>query len=679
MGLDVNSLLRERYRILQELVQSGMGVLYLAHDEALNVNVAVKENRYTTAIHSQQFHQEATLLASLRHPNLPRVIDHFVIEGKGEYLVMDYIEGMNLQERLESSGKPLSEFEVVRIAKIICAALEYLHSRNPPIIHQDIKPANLIMTPADDIMLVDFGLAKPYDRGEVVGDLFQGVTAGYSPVEQYGQDTDVRSDIYALGATMYTLLTGLKPPEAIERAVGEDEVQPIGKINPIVSQPIQVVIDKAMAVMAKDRFQSVKDFRKKLFKAHPLLDTSKDKSPPIEAVNQTIQTTNRVVKKPVQVIPKTNKKKRVWLWLLPVIVLVCAAAATVVIFLTNQSWSSRMFQPALIETQPITTTAEQAQPLSPATQTAESQPSATTANTDAVPAAIATQTKTATVLPEGTPKGGGVGQIAFVSDRAGLPQIFLVNIDGSGLVQLTSLNEGACQPEWSPDGASMAFISPCSGNNEMYEGASIFVLTIESGNTNQISTLGSGDYDPAWSPDGSQLAFTSLQTGRPQIFIFDFETGEAQRLMNRTMVNYMPIWSPDGNQIVFVTPNPDNNLPTLFIVDSAGQENPRTILGSAFRETFRPNWSPKGDLIIFDLAEEGQIGGRLLPNKQNIRINTPLAIVENLGFSPDAKWLICNGLMDNPGQDIFLMLPTGEGLLRLTDNPADDYQPAWRP
>lgn len=338
-----------------------------------------------------------------------------------------------------------------------------------------------------------------------------------------------------------------------------------------------------------------------------------------------------------------------------------------------------MFQPALIETQPITTKAEQAQPLSPATQTAESQPSATTANTDAVPAAIATQTKTATVLPEGTPKGGGVGQIAFVSDRAGLPQIFLVNIDGSGLVQLTSLNEGACQPEWSPDGTSMAFISPCGGNNEMYEGASIFVLTIESGNTNQISTLGSGDYDPAWSPDGSQLAFTSLQTGRPQIFIFDFETGEAQRLMNRTMVNYMPIWSPDGNQIVFVTPNPDNNLPTLFIVDSAGQENPRTILGSAFRETFRPNWSPKGDLIIFDLAEEGQIGGRLLPNKQNIRINTPLAIVENLGFSPDAKWLICNGLMDNPGQDIFLMLPTGEGLLRLADDPADDYQPAWRP
>jgi len=679
LGLDVNSLLRERYRILQELVQSGMGVLYLAHDEALNLNVAVKENRYTTAIHSQQFHQEATLLASLRHPNLPRVIDHFVNEGIGEYLVMDYIEGMNLQDTLKKRGKPLPESEVMRITTVICDALEYLHSLNPPIIHQDIKPANIILTPGEDIMLVDFGLAKPYDRGRVAENNIQGVTPGYSPIEQYGSDTDERSDIYALGATMYTLLTDVKPLEAIARAVGEDEIQPIRQLNPTISQPTQDVIDKAIAVKAEDRFQSLKDFHNKLGEAHQLLGTSKDKFSPVEAVDQTIQKTNRHVKEPIQVIPKTKKGNRVWLWLLPVIVLVCAASATVVIFLTYQSWGRRLFQPPHIESQPITTATEQTQPISPATQTSVSLPSTTPTHTDTVPVVIATQTKTATVLPEGTPKGGGLGQIAFVSERAGLPQIFLVNIDGSGLVQVTSQNEGACQPEWSPDGTSMAFISPCDGNKERYDGASIFVLTMESGSTDLVSTLGSGDYDPAWSPDGSQLAFTSLQTGRPQIFIYDFKTGEARRLMNRTMVNYMPIWSPDGNQIVFVTPNPDNNLPTLFIVDSAGQENPQTILGNAYRETFRPDWSPEGDLIIFELAGEGQLGSRLLPNRENVTINTPLEIIENPGFSPDAEWLVCNGSMEIPGHDIFLMLPTGESLLRLTDNSADDYQPAWRP
>ncbi|MEA3325982.1 MAG: protein kinase [Chloroflexota bacterium] len=679
MRLDVDSLLRDRYRIIKKLIQSGMGILYLAHDEALNVDVAVKENQYTTAGHSHQFHQEATILARLRHSNLPRVIDHFVIEGQGEYLVMDYIEGMNLQENLESRGKPLPESEVVKITAVICDALEYLHSRKPAIIHQDIKPANIITTPGDDVMLVDFGLAKPYERGKVFENSVQGVTAGYSPIEQYGSDTDVRSDIYTLGATMYTLLTGQIPLEAIERAVGDDELQPIKQINPAISKSIQDVIEKAMAVMAEDRFQSVNDFRIKLFEAHPFLDTSKDKSLPDEVGDQIGQTTTRLNAEPGQGTSKTNKKKRIWLWLLPLIAVVCAASATALIYLTNQSWGSRLFHPSPIETQPIVTLAEQIQLSSPTTQSSTMLPSATTANMDAIPAVITTQAQTATTLPEGTPQGGGQGQIAFVSERTGLPQIYLINVDGSGLVQVTSKNEGACQPEWSPDGSSMAFISPCEGNKEQYDGASIFVVSFESESTSQISTLGSGDYDPAWSPDGRQLAFTSLQTGRPQVFIYDFETGEAQLLMNRTMVNRMPVWSPDGSQIVFVTPNPDNNLPTLFIVDSAGQENPRTILGSAYRETYRPDWSPEGEMIVFDLGEEGQIGSRLLPNNQNIPISTPLEIIENPGFSPDSQWLVCNGVMDIPGQDIFLMPRTGTGLSRLTNNPANDYQPAWRP
>ena len=679
MRLDVNSLLRDRYRILKKLIESGMGILYLAHDEALNVDVAVKENQYTTAGHSQQFHQEATILARLRHPNLPRVIDHFVIDGQGEYLVMDYIKGMNLQESLDSRGNPLPESEVVRIAAVICDALEYLHSRTPPIIHQDIKPANLIMTPEDDVMLVDFGLAKPYERGKVVKNGVQGVTAGYSPIEQYSQYTDVRSDIYALGATLYTLLTGQIPIEAIERAIGDDELQPIKQINPNISQSLQEVIEKAMAVMAEDRFQSVNDFKLKLFEAHPFHNTSKNKSRSSEKRVQNEQTINRLPADPAQGAPKARKRKRAWLWLLPLIAVVFTALATAVIYLTNHSWGERLFHPSRIETQPISTVVEQIEPSPPATQILTAQLSATADNKDILPTVMATHTQTATKTPQGTPQGGGVGQIAFVSERTGSPQIFLINVDGSGLVQVTSEREGACQPEWSPDGSSLAYISPCEGNNESYKGASIFVINIENGDTHQISTLGSGDYDPAWSPDGGQLAFTSLQTGRPQVFIYDFESGEAHRLMNRTMVNRTPAWSPDGSQIVFVTPNPDNNLPTLFIVDSAGQENPRTILGSAFKETFRPDWSPEGDLIVFDLAEEGQIGSKVLPNQQNVPINTPLEIVENPGFSPDSQWLICNGIMDVAGQDIFMMLRSGAGLTRLTDNPSDDYQPVWRP
>jgi Tol biopolymer transport system component len=110
-----------------------------------------------------------------------------------------------------------------------------------------------------------------------------------------------------------------------------------------------------------------------------------------------------------------------------------------------------------------------------------------------------------------------------------------------------------------------------------------------------------------------------------------------------------------------------------------GEDSARTILGSAFKETFRPAWSPTGDMIIFDLGENGQIGSKLLQTNQYETIETPLELLENPGFSADASWLVFNGTLDTADQDIFIMLRTGEELIRLTDSPANDYQPVWRP
>ncbi|MBG0787198.1 MAG: serine/threonine protein kinase, partial [Anaerolineaceae bacterium] len=200
MSLVINSLLKERYRINAVLAQSGMGTVYQAYDETLNIQVAVKENRYTTEVHSRQFRNEATLLAGLRHPNLPRVIDHFVLPDQGEYLVMDLIAGQDLQQCLGGLGQPMPEDAVIQIGVAVCQALEYLHSRKPPIIHRDIKPANLKQTPDGQIVLVDFGLAKLFQQGEKTTTGAAGSTSGYSPIEQYGQGvTDARSDLYALG------------------------------------------------------------------------------------------------------------------------------------------------------------------------------------------------------------------------------------------------------------------------------------------------------------------------------------------------------------------------------------------------------------------------------------------------------------------------------------------------
>src|SRR3990170_5224785 len=150
MTLERGSLLNIRYRIVEILGQGGMGSIYRAVDENLGVDVAVKENIFTTEEYARQFRREAVILASLRHPNLPRVTDHFVIEGQGQYLIMDYIEGEDLRERLDREVI-LPDEDVVILGAAICDALNYLHTRSPQIVHRDIKPGNVKITPSGQI------------------------------------------------------------------------------------------------------------------------------------------------------------------------------------------------------------------------------------------------------------------------------------------------------------------------------------------------------------------------------------------------------------------------------------------------------------------------------------------------------------------------------------------------
>ena len=185
MMLERGTLLNNRYRIVEILGQGGMGSVYRAVDENLDVEVAVKDNLFTTEEYARQFRREAIILATLRHAKLARVTDHFVIEDQGQYLVMDYIEGEDLRQRMERVGT-LHEEEVIVIGAAICDALTYLASRNPPIIHRDIKPGNVKITPSGHIFLVDFGLAKTLQGTQATTTGARAMTPGYSPPEQYG-------------------------------------------------------------------------------------------------------------------------------------------------------------------------------------------------------------------------------------------------------------------------------------------------------------------------------------------------------------------------------------------------------------------------------------------------------------------------------------------------------------
>jgi serine/threonine protein kinase len=149
-------ILNNRYRIVKLIGQGGFGAVYRAWDNSLNQPCAVKENLDTSQEAQRQFYREATLLASLRHSNLPRVTDHFLIPGQGQYLVMDFIEGQRLADLAACHGRGLTEAEVLPWLSQVCDALTYLHSQNPPVIHRDVKPQNIIVTPAGQAILVDF-------------------------------------------------------------------------------------------------------------------------------------------------------------------------------------------------------------------------------------------------------------------------------------------------------------------------------------------------------------------------------------------------------------------------------------------------------------------------------------------------------------------------------------------
>ena len=245
MPLENGALLNGRYLIERVLGQGGFGAVYLAVDQSLETLCAVKENLNASPEAERQFRREATLLATLRHPNLPRVTNHFVLGGQ-QYLVMDYVEGEDVKDRVEREG-PLPEPDVLRWAKQICGALAYLHSLTPPVIHRDIKPDNIKITPAGEAILVDFGIAKAETADQRTATGALGLTPGFAPPEQYSTGhTDARTDVYALAATLYNLLTGQIPPDSVERLIEQATLTAPEQLRPDLSPNVSAALKQAL-------------------------------------------------------------------------------------------------------------------------------------------------------------------------------------------------------------------------------------------------------------------------------------------------------------------------------------------------------------------------------------------------------------------------------------------------
>jgi len=744
MTLERGALLYNRYRILEILGQGGMGSIYRAVDDNLGVEVAVKENLFTTEEYARQFRREAIILASLKHPNLPRVSDHFVIDGQGQYLVMDYIEGDDLRERMDHVPT-IPEAEAIVIGVAICDAMNYMHTQRPPVLHRDIKPGNVRISPNGHIFLVDFGLAKIVQGGQQTATGARAMTPGYSPPEQYGAArTDHRSDVFSLGATLYAAVTGTIPEDSLARTMEQMELTPVRKRNPKVSRRLASAIEKALSVHPDDRFQSAEEFKQALLSARGVTlrrfaeqgtlppSTLKEGDPlfedtsPLSDAPEVISPAKNSAELPLPVstplssdepgadldlaAPRKRKRRKnrrgCVLILLALIAFVLVGTAAIVRLDPGLPNRVLMMIPQVavyIQTPTATLTPEltsEAPEVIPSATVEPEMPSLTpddvaaglptatptlAATEVASPTPTATQTAKPTLIPTATPVGGGYGQIAFASNRTGLPQIWIMNGDGSEKRQVTDTEQGACQPSWSPDGMQIVFISPCDNHREVYTGSSMFIVNADGTGLAPLPTVGGGDYSPAWSPDGSKIVFTSLRNkGTPSIFIMNLEDRSVELIMDSERWDLQPSWSADGDQIIYISTQ--NGPYQVWIMNADGTSSQRFSSSGGKKNTY-PVWSPDGQLIVYTQSETEKGVPRLFAARypdgagSEFRVypfagNVPMRKAD---FSPDGFWLVLESWPDGVNHDIYVMTPNGAERTQLTTDPAFDFDPDWRP
>ncbi len=278
--LEPGLVLQRRYSVVTLIGHGGMGAVYTATDQRLNSTVALKQRLGRSVRPSRAFEHEGQILSNLRHSSLPVVTDYFVDE-QGEFLVMQYIAGKDMWQRLQANGQPFAVDDVLEWGEQLLRVLEYLHGQPTPVLHRDIKPQNLKLAPDGSIILLDFGLSKGATAlMSTAGgpQSVQGYTPHFAPLEQIrSSGTDGRCDLYGLGATLYFLATGVVPPDAVSRAEasldgGRDPLAPASELNPSVSPAVADLLRRAMALKREGRPESAAAMRRELVELRRQID-----------------------------------------------------------------------------------------------------------------------------------------------------------------------------------------------------------------------------------------------------------------------------------------------------------------------------------------------------------------------------------------------------------------------
>jgi serine/threonine protein kinase/Tol biopolymer transport system component len=717
MELAPDNILRDRYKIIHPLGKGGMGAVYLALDTSLDHQVAVKSNRNPAVESTNQFLREAKLLANLRHPNLPRVSDYFIIE-QNQYLVMDYIPGDDLSKMLEKQGpQPLKK--VMHWAEELGSALVYLHNQNPPVIHRDIKPANLKLTNEGEIVLVDFGIAKATDSSQATATGALGYTPGYAPPEQYGGGhTGPHSDQYSMASTLYHMLTGEKPADSVQRVMEQAVLTPIHLLLPDIPEHIRAALEKALSIRPQDRFENVNEFIKALktpsavdtqarpqvpavpaFGAEPTIYTGGDSS----SADATVALPHLPVPPPpgahpiVQPMSGVPPKKRLSVgWILAGVAVLVIGGVVVIalaggLFLFTRSQSSAT-PTSLALVLPDTPVVQADTPVPTRTPAPSSTPEP---GVTPLPSETPTLQLNATATPLAL---GGGKLLAFSSDRGGdgFMQIWTLRafLDNSGkivttdLSQVTSGEGDKTQPAWSPDGRYLLYIAPGGKEGIKDYGLDIFKLDLQNPDTppvNLTRKVGDDTY-PSWSPDGKRIAFTNNGRGDKirQILVMD-SAGLNMVRISADRQEYSGVWSPDSQWLLFVLNASDNEYLYLrTYTDDYATPMPydKSQIFGRLGNVMDPAWSPDGLLIAYVKkvnasrqiysVEYKSLGGKIVLLSGGNNSDTHPA------WSPDNQWIAFTSQRDN-NAEVYIMTSTGLLQSNLTNSPDVDQDPAWQP
>jgi len=625
--LAYQTVLGNRYQVMSVLGCGAMGAVYLAEDGRLvGRRCAIKENRPNADDPpemldrmKEQFLAEASVLARLDHAGLPKVSDYFIENGR-EYLVMDYVEGQDLNTMLQEAGKPLAESAVLNWADQALDALAYLHNQQPqPIIHRDIKPANLRLTPRGKVKLVDFGLVKLFDASNPATKVeLRGLgTPAYAPLEQFaGSDdhTDTRSDLYALGATIYHLLTNLYPPDVHQRLLKPEVLPPPRKLNRHLSENTERVIQKAIEIHPSQRFQSAEEMRQALTTPLPL--TSKSDSGGVR-LNPTVSPISFGL----------------------------VGFGLVLVILMGVAWL--LFGDQITSTSATATTTPTAQiaALPSATNTATPAPTvnpnqaATNIPTRVVTAPTSTATTAATPSPTTGP-------------TATPPP---TDTPTPAVLQ-------AIPPSWL--GGTIAYPVFNDTDYDLYFGAA-------NGSGSQLFKQSASQ--PAFSPDGSRIAYHSWRRDAWGLTTADL-SGANDIVVARFVEDQLPTWVADGQEIIFLSRRAGDRKSRLYKVGSATANTEGIVLGegeyptigSAGQLVFK-GWGSTGTGL--QLAAEDLSGVEPLTDHDTDTAPAP---------SPDGRQVAFMSRRDG-NWEIYLINSDGSNMRRLTDNPAEDGLPVWSP